>query len=135
MQIIRRYLAGIIVVVCLLSSVFSMQSRQVAVYLPMQANTEMEKRACWISYIDMESELSDKSEAAFRAKVHAMYDTVKRYGLNTVIVHARAMGEPQAVCGSNRGCIYIAGISGLSGYAKVTGFGIQSDDKGKVYEE
>ena len=33
------------------------------------------------------------------------------------------------------GCIYIAGISGLSGYAKVTGFGIQSDDKGKVYEE
>lgn len=42
MQIIRRYLAGIIVVVCLLSSVFSMQSRQVAVYLPMQANTEME---------------------------------------------------------------------------------------------
>ena len=93
MQIIRRYLAGIIVVVCLLSSVFSMQSRQVAVYLPMQANTEMEKRACWISYIDMESELSDKSEAAFRAKVHAMYDTVKRYGLNTVIVHARAMGD------------------------------------------
>ena len=93
MQIIRRYLAGIIVVVCLLSSVFSMQSRQVAVYLPMQENTEMEKRACWISYIDMESELSDKSEAAFRAKVHAMYDTVKRYGLNTVIVHARAMGD------------------------------------------
>ena len=91
MQIIRRYLAGIIVVVCLLSSLFSMQSRQVAVYLPMQVNTEMEKRACWISYIDMESELSDKSEAAFRAKVHAMYDTVKRYGLNTVIVHARAM--------------------------------------------
>lgn len=44
-------------------------------------------------------------------------------------------GEPQAVCGSDRGCIYIAGISGLSGYAKVTGFGIQSDDKGKVYEE
>ena len=93
MQIIRRYLAGIIVVVCLLSSLFSMQSRQVAVYLPMQVNTEMEKRACWISYIDMESELSDKSEAAFRAKVHAMYDTVKRYGLNTVIVHARAMGD------------------------------------------
>ena len=47
----------------------------------------------------------------------------------------RKTGEPQAVCRSNRGCIYIAGISGLSGYAKVTGFGIQSDDKGKVYEE
>ena len=29
----------------------------------------------------------------------------------------------------------LQGISGLSGYAKVTGFGIQSDDKGKVYEE
>lgn len=93
MQIIRRYLAGIIVVVCLFPSAWSMQSRQAAVYLPMQANTEMEKRACWISYIDMESELSDKSEAAFRAKVHAMYDTIKKYGLNTVIVHARAMGD------------------------------------------
>ena len=31
--------------------------------------------------------------------------------------------------------LFILGLSGLSGYAKVTGFGIQSDDKGKVYEE
>ena len=51
------------------------------------------------------------------------------------LMESGVTGEPQAVCGSNRGCIYIAGISGLSGYAKVTGFGIQSDDKGKVYEE
>ena len=81
-------------VVCLLSSAYVFDAERAGtVYLPMQANTEMEKRACWISYIDMESELSDKSEAAFRAKVHAMYDTVKRYGLNTVIVHARAMGD------------------------------------------
>lgn len=41
----------------------------------------------------------------------------------------------QAVCGSDSRLYLYAGISGLSGYAKVTGFGIQSDDKGKVYEE
>ena len=50
MQIIRRYLAGIIVVVCLLSSVFSMQSRQVAVYLPMQANYG-DGKACVLDFL------------------------------------------------------------------------------------
>ena len=62
----------------------------------------------------------------------------RRTGIEIVMWDERLTtveAERKAVCGSDRGCIYIAGISGLSGYAKVTGFGIQSDDKGKVYEE
>ncbi|MDE7283417.1 MAG: hypothetical protein K2N85_07535, partial [Lachnospiraceae bacterium] len=51
------------------------------------------KKACWISYYDIEESLQDKSEAAFRKKVSAMYDNVIKYGMNTVIVHARAMGD------------------------------------------
>ena len=86
-------LAEIMVAVCLLPFMFGIQYGQAAASLPVQANIEIEKRACWISYIDIESYLSEKSEAAFRAKVHAMYDTVKKYGMNTVIVHARAMGD------------------------------------------
>ncbi|MDE6748092.1 MAG: family 10 glycosylhydrolase [Lachnospiraceae bacterium] len=51
------------------------------------------KKACWISYYDIEENLLDKSEAAFRKKVSAMYDNVVKYGMNTVIVHVRAMGD------------------------------------------
>lgn len=51
------------------------------------------KKACWISYYDIEECLQDKSEAAFRKKVSTMYDNVIKYGMNTVIVHVRAMGD------------------------------------------
>lgn len=67
-------------------------SKDVPEALPNQGNVE-EMRACWISYIDIQACLADKSEAAFRAKVHLMYDKIKANGLNTVLVHARAMGD------------------------------------------
>lgn len=51
------------------------------------------KKACWISFLDIEQLLQDKSEADFRNKVSAMYDKVAGYGMNTVIVHVRAMGD------------------------------------------
>lgn len=93
MQRMKRYLTVILAAVCLLPSICVMRSGQAAVCLPEQSNYENEKRACWISYIDIEENLAEKSEAAFRAKVHAMYEEVKKYGMNTVIVHARAMGD------------------------------------------
>lgn len=52
-----------------------------------------DKKACWISFLDIEQLLQDKSESAFRAKVSAMYDNVIKYGMNTVIVHVRALGD------------------------------------------
>ncbi len=51
------------------------------------------KKACWISFLDMEVLLQDKNETEFRTKVSAMYDNVVKYGMNTVIVHVRAMGD------------------------------------------
>lgn len=52
-----------------------------------------DKKACWISFLDIEVLLKDKSEKDFRSKVAAMYDTVTKYGMNTVIVHVRALGD------------------------------------------
>ena len=51
------------------------------------------KKACWISFLDIEALLQDKNENEFRARVSAMYDNVIKYGMNTVIVHVRAMGD------------------------------------------
>lgn len=51
------------------------------------------KKACWIAFLDIEVLLKDKNEQDFRDKVAAMYDNVARYGMNTVIVHVRALGD------------------------------------------
>ena len=67
MQRTKRYLTVILVVVCLLPSICVMRSGEAAVCLPEQSNYEIEKRACWISYIDIEENLTEKSEAAFQA--------------------------------------------------------------------
>lgn len=69
------------------------QSGAIASAMPVAENNKSEYRACWISYIDIQQYLKGKSEAAFRAKVNEMYDHIKAQGLNTVIVHARAMGD------------------------------------------
>ncbi|MDE7324643.1 MAG: family 10 glycosylhydrolase [Lachnospiraceae bacterium] len=52
-----------------------------------------DKKACWISFLDIEETLQDKSESEFSARLSTMYDNVIKYGMNTVIVHVRAMGD------------------------------------------
>jgi len=52
-----------------------------------------DKKACWISFLDIEALLQDKNEKDFRSRVSAMYDRVIQYGMNTVIVHVRALGD------------------------------------------
>lgn len=52
-----------------------------------------EKKACWISFLDMRTLLRDKNEADFRARIAMMYDNIAGYGMNTVIVHVRSMGD------------------------------------------
>lgn len=93
MQKLQRFVIYTLMAVCLFLSAFCNDVQKARQYFPMQANLEESKRACWISYIDIQKYLSDKNEAAFRAKVHAMYNTIKKNGMNTVIVHARAMGD------------------------------------------
>ena len=50
-------------------------------------------RACWISYIDIQSKLMDLDEDAFRKKTGEMYDIATANSINTVIVHVRPMGD------------------------------------------
>lgn len=64
-----------------------------APYMSQTKSSSDDMRACWISYIDIQACLAEKKEAAFRAKVNTMYDRIKKRGMNTVIVHARAMGD------------------------------------------
>lgn len=49
--------------------------------------------ACWISYLDMEKYLCDVDEEAFTQMVSSMYDKLKIYNINTVIVQVRPMGD------------------------------------------
>ena len=57
------------------------------------ADEVREKRACWISYLDIEEFLRNKDEAAFYERVSGMYDKILENGMNTVIVQVRAMGD------------------------------------------
>ncbi len=50
-------------------------------------------RACWISYIDIENNLKGLDENEFVSKVEEMYSQILDNGMNTVIVHVRAMGD------------------------------------------
>lgn len=60
---------------------------------PGAGSENIPKKACWISFLDIEVLLQDKNEKAFRDKVSSMYDHVIEYGMNTVIVHVRALGD------------------------------------------
>ncbi len=51
------------------------------------------KKACWVSYQDIQSNLKDKNETEFRTAVADMYDDIIDNRMNTVIMHVRAMGD------------------------------------------
>ncbi len=52
-----------------------------------------DKRACWISFLDMESYLKDLNEQEFRCKIEEMYGYITDNSMNTVLVHVRAFGD------------------------------------------
>lgn len=52
-----------------------------------------DKRACWISFLDFETNLKDLNETEFTNTVASMYDNIISHGINTVIVHVRAFGD------------------------------------------
>ncbi len=58
-----------------------------------QVSDSEEMRACWISYIDIQSVLLDLDEESFRNKLSDMYDKVVSNNMNTVIVQVRPMGD------------------------------------------
>lgn len=58
-----------------------------------QAEENLTKKACWISYLDFEKYLRNKNEEDFRRLFTNMCNNVIDNSLDTVIVHVRAMGD------------------------------------------
>ena len=52
-----------------------------------------EMRAVWISFLEYQSILKNKSESQFKSSVKKYFDNCVSLGLNTVIVHARSHGD------------------------------------------
>ena len=52
-----------------------------------------EKRAVWVSYLDFQTNLKDKSESDFKAAFEKICQTAIANNLNTLIVHARAFND------------------------------------------
>ena len=89
---LQKLLACLLSGILLLSLLVTTPANQLAVKAAPAVNSP-DKKACWISFLDIEELLQDKTEKTFRAIVSAMYDNVLHYGMNTVIVHVRAMGD------------------------------------------
>lgn len=83
--IIIKAFVSFLSVICMLIGLYS------PAVCAKEASFEM--RACWISYIDIETYLRDLSEEDFVNHLNAMYDNVINNNMNTVIVHVRAMGD------------------------------------------
>ena len=57
------------------------------------ASSVPEKRAVWISFLEYQKILKNKTEREFRNTVCEYLNKCAEYGLNTVIVHARSHGD------------------------------------------
>ena len=52
-----------------------------------------EQKGIWISYLEYDSIMKNKSESSFRNTIAAYFDNVKALDFNTVYVQARAHGD------------------------------------------
>ncbi|MCM1181965.1 MAG: family 10 glycosylhydrolase [Roseburia sp.] len=93
-----------------------------------------EKRACWISYLDMEEFLQDKDEAAFRERVCAMYDKILENNMNTVIVQVRAMGDAIYPSAYYPWSVYISSDRSAPAYDPLQIMVTLAHDKGLQFE-
>lgn len=60
---------------------------------PSAPQSSSEYRAVWISYLELSSMLTGKSESQFRSNISAAFSKAAKLGLNTVIVHVRPFGD------------------------------------------
>lgn len=58
-----------------------------------RAQTADEVRAVWISYLEMQTMLKNKTKKQFAANIGDAFDNVATYGLNTVIVQVRPFAD------------------------------------------
>ncbi len=52
-----------------------------------------EQKAVWISYIDLQPMLLNKSEQQFTDNISTAFEKIKALGLNTVYIHVRSFGD------------------------------------------
>lgn len=64
--------------------------KNTAAYEPLNYD---EQNAVWISYIDLQPMILNKSEDEFRINISSAYDEIKKLGCNTVYVHVRSFGD------------------------------------------
>ena len=81
-----------------------------------EMKVSFDKRACWISFLDLEEFLCDLDETSYRNKLCEMYDNIVSNNMNTVIFHVRPMGD--AVYPSNifPWSVYISSDRSVPGY-------------------
>ena len=51
------------------------------------------QKAVWISYIDLQPMLLNKTESQFKDNISSAFENIKSLGLNTVYVHVRSFGD------------------------------------------
>ncbi len=89
---IKKTCAGVMICLIVLFS-FLMNNLSYAVAAADDLVCKNDKRACWISFLDMESYLKDLNEQEFRRKIEEMYGYIADNNMNTVLVHVRAFGD------------------------------------------
>jgi len=73
-------------------------------------------KAVWISYIDLASILTNKSESAFRQNFETVCKNAKNFGLNTLICQIRAFGDATYPSEYFPWAHYVAGLGKNPGY-------------------
>lgn len=58
-----------------------------------KADESMDSRAVWVSYLDFETYLQDKSESEFKSAFTEICNNALKNNLNTLIVHVRAFND------------------------------------------
>lgn len=69
------------------------QQEAVQVSKPQQTVNYKEKRAVWISFLDFNTLLKNKSQSEFKSNINTAFKKVKNLGLNTVIVQVRPYAD------------------------------------------
>ena len=85
----KRFLALLLTAITLITGLGSLPGAK----LEAKAAGADDKRAVWISYLDIDYYLKGRNQADFTTNITNMCKTAKENGLNTVIVQVRAMGD------------------------------------------
>ena len=91
----KRKISIILVMFLLISNLVISNQQQIVNAAP----SDNEKRACWVSFLDIQHYLCDTDEKTFRRKVNNMCENMKKNLVNTVIFQVRPMGD--AIYNSN----------------------------------